>query len=170
MMYKVLGSVLVILTCGGFGFSIAASHRKVVRLLNSFIAAISFMRCELQYRCTALPELCAKTAAMLPDMIGKFFRNLSNELESQICPDIKSCTMNALSKTEDIPVAIGDCIMTMANTLGCFDLNGQLEGLARAERQAQNVLEKLTFDLDKRLRSYQTLGLCAGTALAILLV
>lgn len=170
MMYKVMGSLLVILTCGGFGLAIAASHRRVVRLLNSFIAAISYMRCELQYRSTALPELCRKTAAMLPDIIGNFFRNLSCELESQICPDIKCCAMNALSKSEDIPAAVGDCILTLSKTLGCFDLNGQLEGIARAERQAQNALEELMFDLDKRLRSYRTLGLCAGAALAILLV
>ena len=170
MMYKVLGSILVILACGGFGFSIAASHRKVVRLLNSLIAGIAFMRCELQYRCTALPELCNKTATMLPDAIGHFFKKLSNELESQICPDTRSCAINALSKMREIPTAVQDCIITMADTLGCFDLNGQLEGREQAEHQAQYELQKLTFELDKRLRSYKTLGLCAGAALAILLV
>lgn len=170
MMYKVLGSVLVICTCGGVGFSIAASHKKVIRLLNSLIAGIAFMRCELQYRSTALPELCFKTSAMLPDMIGRFFKNLSKELESQICPDPRSCAINALSITNELPVVVQECIITMADTLGRFDLEGQLEGLARTEQQVQNELQKLTFELDKRLRSYQTLGLCAGAALAILLV
>lgn len=170
MMYKIIGSVLVVLTCGGFGFSVAASHRKTVRLLNSLIAGISYMRCELEYRSTPLPELCGKTAAMLPDKVGLFFKKLSDELNSQICPDVKSCALNALSKIRDMPSAIEACIMELSATLGYFDLNGQLEGLAQAESKAQHELEKFTIDLDKRLRSYQTLGLCAGAALAILLV
>lgn len=170
MMYKVIGSILVVAACGGFGLSISASHKRSVRLLNSLIAGIGYMRCELQYRCTALPELCSKAGVMLPDTIGCFFKNLSSELEAQICPDTKSCVISAISKTRELPTSVRNCIITMSDTLGCFDLEGQLEGLAQAEHQAQCELQNLTFDLDKRLRSYQTLSLCAGAALAILLV
>lgn len=170
MMYKFWGAALVVLSCGGFGFTMAAAHRREVRMLNAFIAAISFMRCELQYRCTPLPELCKKTSVMMQNMIGRFFHILSVELESQICPDTRSCALNALSKIKELPRSVQDCIISMADTLGCFDLEGQLQGLSQAEQQAGRILEKLTYEQDKRLRSYQTLGLCAGAALAIILV
>ena len=46
------------------------------------------------------------------------------------------------------------------------------EALKEAERKERNSreLEKMSTDRDQRIRGYQTLGVCAGAALAILFV
>ena len=69
-----------------------------------------------------------------------------------------------------MPDSVNSILLLLSDTLGVFDLNGQLNGLDQAINQANQLLDKLTFDQDRRLRSYQTLALCAGAALAILLV
>ena len=68
------------------------------------------------------------------------------------------------------PRAVRNIILELSDTLGCFNLSGQLDGLVQAVRQAEKALNELTFEQDVRLRRYQTLGLCAGAALAILLM
>ena len=82
----------------------------------------------------------------------------------------KSCCLQALSRVKDMPDSVNSILILLSDTLGRFDLSGQLNGLDYAINQANQLLDKLTFDQDQRLRSYQTLALCAGAALAILLV
>ena len=50
----------------------------------------------------------------------------------------------------------------------CFDLAGQLKSLKALQRACQDALVSLERDKDVRMRNYQTLGLCAGAALAII--
>ena len=69
-----------------------------------------------------------------------------------------------------MPDSVNSILLTLSDTLGAFDLNGQLSGMDQAIDHANQLLDKLTFNQDQRLRSYQTLALCAGAALAILLV
>lgn len=61
-------------------------------------------------------------------------------------------------------------LLVLGRTLGRFDLEGQLKGIDGISREAAAELDRLTKNQDARLRSYQTLGLCAGAALAILLL
>ena len=57
MYMKLLGAVLIITGCGGFGFRLAANHRKEETTLRKFVSILDYMQCELQYRYTALPDL-----------------------------------------------------------------------------------------------------------------
>ena len=76
----------------------------------------------------------------------------------------------ALSSVEDIPKHTREALADMGKTLGRFDLSGQLKGLEQVRASCRAELESLRSNREPQLRSYQTLGLCAGAALAILLV
>ena len=69
-----------------------------------------------------------------------------------------------------IPDSLREELKLMGKTLGRFDLDGQLRGLESVKDDCIRALEKLSDNRDVRLRSYETLGLCAGAALAILLI
>ena len=170
MIYKIIGFMFVVLACGGFGFSMVITHKKEVQLLHNMLSAVSYMHCELECRQTPLPDLCQKVSAFSQNRIGRFFSVLADELQNQIFPDPKSCTRNALLKMKGFPDSVCECIMKLADTLGVFSLSGQLQEFSRTEQLLQQQLDKLTFEQDIRLRNYQTLGLCAGAAIAILLV
>jgi hypothetical protein len=58
----------------------------------------------------------------------------------------------------------------LGQSLGRFDLPGQLRGLERAIRETELVLRTVREGAPERRRSWQTLGLCVGAALAILLI
>ena len=58
----------------------------------------------------------------------------------------------------------------LGESLGRFDLPGQLKGLEAVRRKCLMELEALGRNRTERLRCYQTLGLCAGAALVILFI
>jgi hypothetical protein len=58
----------------------------------------------------------------------------------------------------------------LGNNLGRFDIDGQVTELQRIRTNCERTLLELSNNKSNRLRSYQTLGLCAGAAIAILFV
>ena len=167
---RLVGAALVFLGCGYFGFSTATNHKQEERMLRQLITAINYMECELQYRLTPLPQLMEQTAKEVGGIAGAVFGALSIELENQISPDVSCCMETVLRKQRGIPQHGQEVLYTLGTCLGRFDLQGQLKELEAVRAQCQGQLKLLETDRDTRLRSYQTLGLCAGAALAILLL
>lgn len=170
MSFKILGAVLVIASCGGFGFIVAATHKREERSLRQMITALEHMRCELQYHLTPLPELCRQAATQSGGAVRAVFSNLATELENQISPDVERCMRAALCKVKDIPKLTYDAMTQLGRSLGRFDIDGQLIGLEAVKQTCGRGVESLSQNREIRLRSYQTLGLCAGAALAILFI
>ena len=170
MVLKILGVILVVAGCGGVGFRIAANHQQEERALRQLIGILDYMACELQYRLTPLPALCRQAAAEFRQIPGKVFLELALEMEAQVSPDMVSCMDAVLKRNRDIPSVTCSALELLGRSIGRFDLEGQLNGLEAVRQECRRNLSLLSNDRDIRLRSYQTLGLCAGAALAILFV
>lgn len=165
-----IGALLVIACCGGVGFSMALHYKRELDGLRQLIGALDFMSCELQYRLTPLPELCRKTAELCAGSIKAVFLALAVELESQISPDVASCMTAARGKIPELPQKTSASLETLGHSLGLFDLEGQLKGLEAVRAACERELGTLEENKVQRIRSYQTLGLCAGAAVAILFI
>lgn len=161
---------MVVIGCGGLGFLIAASHRREVRTLRNLISALDYMECELQYRMTSLPELCRQTAMMLNGPLKAAFSALAAELDNQISPNVELCMHAVLRNTRDLPKLTKEILIKMGSSLGHFGLEGQLQGLDAVRSESRRILDIYSKNQDIRLRSYQTLGICAGAAIAILFI
>lgn len=169
MSYKWIGAVLVIVGCGGFGFAMAAAHRREVQLLRQLHRGLQFMESELKYRLTPLPELCRQTGKEMGGVLRQIFFILARELDSRTLPDPGDCMAWAIKSTrENLPVSLRRLLTRLGRSLGRFDLSGQLRGLEALSAACEEELSQLNQNKDIRLRNYQTLGLCAGVALAIL--
>lgn len=169
MEYKWIGALLIILGCGGFGFSLAAAHRREENTLRQLIGALDYMECELQFRLTPLPDLCRQAGREGSGPVAQVLLRLSQELDCQISPDVASCMQAALSSIE-VPSHTARNLELLGASLGRFDMNGQLKGLESVRASCRRDLEALETNRDARLRSYQTLGLCTGAALAIIFI
>ena len=170
MNYKWIGAALIVLGCGGFGFLVAAASKREEKHLRELMEAIEFMIAELKYRMTPLPELISRAAEYTTGTLWQVFSALDRELVGQIAPNAEACMRAALSKTDAVPVLTGNMLRLFCRSLGKFDLNGQISGLTLVKEACKENLNKLSKDRTERLRSYRTLGICAGIALAILLV
>lgn len=169
-MIKLLGVVLVIAACGGVGFMIAASYRREERSLKLLIKILNYMECELKCRLTPLPELCRMVASEFPQQPGRIFAQLANEMQMQLFPDAQTCMSSVLSRSTELTPLTRRELIQLGRSIGKFDLDGQLKGMELVRMECNSHLTQLMENRDNRLRSYQTLGLCAGAALAILLI
>ena len=167
-MMKLLGAVMILLSCGGIGFSISTAHRHQEQTLQQLIRILEHMSCDLQFRMTSLPELCRSASEACTGSIGGVFQGLALELEAQVTPDAAACMNAVLAKSTGLPDKVSKCLLQLGDTLGRFDLTGQLQGLESVREIAQFELEQLRCNQDVRLRSYRTLGFCAGIALVVL--
>ena len=170
MSMKWIGAILVIAGCGGVGFSMAAAFKREEWALRSLVSALEYMSCELQFRLTPLPDLCRGAGKSCRGIVGSVLTELAGELENQISPDPDSCMYAALSRAEYLPKRTAEALRMLGTSLGRFDLQGQLQGLEQVRSHCHRELERITAGRDQRIRSYQTLGICAGAALAILFV
>lgn len=170
MIIKTIGAILIIAACGCFGFLTTASHRRSAKLMRQLLSAIDNISQELRYRMCSLPDAFHNTAQYYSGTIGAFFNTLANELEKQVAPDIICCVDAALAQTRDVPDIVKKGLLLLGKALGRFDLEGQLKGLDAVYEECSSILEAFIDNQDIRLRSYQTLALCAGAAIVILFI
>ena len=169
-MLKLLGALFVVFGCGSAGFALAQSYRKEEAALSQLIHALKWMSWELSYRMPALGNLCSGVSEQCQGALSQLFSNLSLELQQQITPDAAVCMLAAILKTPRRPSMARKQLLLLGQTLGRFDLQGQLSGLSACEAQCQRELDNIRCNSQLRLRNYQTLGLCAGIGLVILLL
>lgn len=170
MILKLIGAVFVVVGCGGIGFRIAANHRFEEINLRQLIGVLDYMECELQYRMTPLPELCRQASKEFSGLVGSVFQELSVEIDAQNSTDLEMCMSVVLEKVRKLPPLTREELLSLGRSIGRFDLEGQLKGFEAVRQECRRQVETLSYNRDARLRSYQTLGICAGAALAILFV
>jgi len=170
MGYKWVGAILIVAGCSGYGFAIAAGKRREERLLLQLMGILQFMEADLKYRLTPLPELCKTAAGETKGLLRIVFMNLYRELSWQKLPDAGSCMYAAIQRSGEIPKKVRRLLVQLGHTLGRFDLPGQLDGIHAVRMRCEEALAVIRKNRDERLRSYQTLGVCAGAALAVILI
>lgn len=168
MQIKWLGAMFVIVSCGGFGFSIAYRQRQEENSLRSIIRMLQNMRWELQYKLTPLPALCHQAANDVGGSIKNVIEAFALELEQQILPNVSCCMQAAVQKNSHLSSNLRSLLQLLGQSLGKYDLASQVQGLEAVEKACKTALDELSQNRNMRLRNYQTLGLCAGIALAIL--
>lgn len=167
---KIIGAVLIVCGCGGFGFTVTAAYRREESGLRQLLSVLDFMQCELQYRLTPLPDLCRQAGNQGRNPVNCFFGILAEELEKQVLPDVESCFRASLCRSTRLPSKTEKALTVLGSSMGRFDVEGQIRDLEGVRAYCRSELRIMAENRDTRLRSYQTLGLCAGAALAILFV
>lgn len=170
MTIRILGAIFIILGCGSVGTILTLRHRTEERTLRQLITLLDTMECELQYHLASLPELCRHAADNCSGVLKVIFHDLATELDKQVSPNASVCMKVVLSRTQDVPKLTYVALEFLGKSLGIFDMNGQVKELIAVRNECRRILDVHTINQHTRLRCYQTLSLCAGAAIAILLV
>ena len=170
MTYKWIGAALVIAACSGFGFTMASAHMKNEKQLRQMLLVLEDMECLLQYKLMPLPELCRSAANRINGPVRSLIQLFSQELERQIAPDVPTCMSAALSQCQNLNGNVRYLFSELGHSLGSFDLAGQVKSLEYVKNNCYIVLKHMESNRELRIKCYQTLGICAGVALAIILI
>lgn len=161
---------MIVAGCGGVGFSMALNYKREISSLRMMVRALDYLYCELECRLTPLPQACRLAGEICTGGVRRLFQDLAAELESQVAPDAQCCVRRVISGNSYVPGITAELFSRLGDTLGIFHLEGQLRGLHTVQKECAVKMEELEANRNQRVRSYQTLGLCAGAALAILFV
>lgn len=170
MSIKWLGVIFVIGSCAGVGFSAAMAYETQEKTLYQLMRILDCMSCELQYKLLPLPELCRQASGECGGTVRRVLSALAGELERQMEPDVQSCMRIVLEKERMPARRIRRLFLMLGHSLGNFDLTGQLRGLEEVRTACERELTPLAQQKQNAIRSYRTLGICAGIAIAILLL
>ena len=170
MNYKLIGAICIVVGCGSCGFLMASHYLANIRMLQNLVSVLDYMESEMQYRATPLPVLCRQAAEQVKGKVQQIFLMLADELDAQVSPDVRICMASTLDRLGDLWCPLVFILTELSNSLGKFDMNGQLRAMDHARSQCREKLNQLQQGKENRLRSYQTLGICAGAAIAILFV
>lgn len=170
MILRIIGAVFIFASCLGLGLYIAANTRREIKYLKSLVNAQEFMICELQHKAPALADLSRRTAQECYGRLRDVFLNLADELESNFFTDATQAMDKILRNVSDIPSYTQNALHRIGNSLGYFDMDGQVQRMQSVLEACRLYLQQLMRNSDSRIRQYQTLGLCAGAALIILLI
>lgn len=169
MMLRFAGAALLMAGCGGFGYTLTAAYRRELRQLRALLQGVQEMEWELKYRLTELPGLCRVGASAAGGELRVLLRELADRLDSCAVSEISGC-LNGLLEKRDFPPTVDKNLRLLGQSLGRFDLEGQVEGLRAVQHRCRQDLQVLEENSLQRQRSCRTLALCAGAALAILLL
>lgn len=170
MSWRLLGAVMIVVSCGIIGYLSAIRYKQTILTLQQLMNALNIMECELLYRLMPLPELLLKVSQTNTGLIGMVCKQLIQELESQISPNVSRCMGVTLEKIKGLPDCTAELLKELGQSLGKYHLEGQLLGIAAVRKKCQGKIEAMEKDQDGRLRRYQMFGLCAGAVIVILLI
>lgn len=166
---KWIGAAMILCGCTAAGCCMALGHKYAEFCLNQLLRALEYMIRELQYRSPVLPELLIRGGEAARGAISEVLRR-AGEILMEHRAATPSESMILAAETVSIPREAGALLELLSAGLGAFDLQGQLQGICEVRDECKNTLAILREGREQRLRSYQTLGLCAGAALAIILL
>lgn len=170
MQLRWMGAIMVMAGCGAFGFKMAQDYLREIYALRQLNALLEYMENELRFHLTPLPELVLAAAQRSGGKLRPVFTELAALLECNSNIDAAGCMDSVLQNHPQIPKRAAAVLAQLGVSLGAFDLDGQLGGLESAKFSCDGELKVLEQEKKQHVRNYQILGLCAGAALAILLL
>ena len=169
MMIRILGAMLTVLAGGLYAMHITKEHRQKEAYLEELLLILEHFTWELQTNLSPLSTCCTAAARCVRGKMGDFFLLLAEQLHRADAPTPSAC-MRSILELEPIPSPVRDRLGQLGDTLGRYDLSGQIGGLQALQELCRRDLQALAGERQKTVKSCQALGLCTGAALAILLL
>ena len=116
-------------------------------------------------------ELLAQAGAQTEGAVGAVFSRCAAELRRRTST-VQFAMQTALSHTPGLalPQSAQRALLALSASLGKFDVDGQCRAIDLAAACVGEALEDVEQASRARCRSYRTLGVCAGLAIAVILL
>lgn len=145
--------------------------RQEERLLRQITRALELMQCEIQSRLTPTKELFALAAGVCSGSLRDIFSAAAQRIAMQEDVDvgkIMDCVL--VRHGARLPISCICRLRELGEILGAYEVNEQTQALEALVGRVNGSAEELLRGKAERCRSYEVMGVCAGCALAIILL
>ena len=171
-MLKLLGIACIVLGAGAVGFGCARRLRRQAQQLADLQTALCLMKSELLCRMTPLPELLENAGKSVGSVVGRLFRRMAEQMRQDLYASPQALftqTLRELSSL-NLPPQAEQALLGLFLALGQFDAEGQCRSIDLASARLREQTEILEKSRIAQSRSYRTIGICAGFAIAVILL
>lgn len=167
----IIGSLLLIITCGALGLWLADRARRRPSELRSCLVALSLLDTEIFWGATPLPEAFSRIASRMSEPWRGFFLELQMRIErgegawAAWKATVAKQTQLFCLKPEDWLV-----ILDVGKGLGRSDRGEQHKQLELAQRHLVQAREQAVSWSEKQAKMWSYLGFLVGFAVVVFLI
>lgn len=165
---KYIGLLFIVVSASSVGIQMAANLNRRCEMIRQFIYSLQVLRNEILVCGTYLPQAFALMAASVTTPLAEIYETIAKQMEKNRWLTPYDVTREVVDGSWD--GEISRMILSLSQKLGKYDLQAQTAGIDAAAKEAEQYLQVLECEKRLKSRTYRTLGLCAGLAVAILLV
>lgn len=170
MTLRLIGALVICLGSSCLGFSAAGSVKRSAKTLRQLKQALEMMRCEVSYTLTPIARICEIICSSSEGEVRCLFEKLT-DVYSRPLPEnedwAKKLTASCL---KSIPAQPQDAMTELISSFGRFGAAEQLRLIDLTLEKLCAAAEQQEAEKQQRCRCYQSLGICTGLAVAILVL
>lgn len=173
MWIKLCGAILVLISCGGIGFSVAGEMEKRIHQLQELRAIFLLQRGEIRYRHASLPEAFQSASGRCSKTFFPFFDGIYRALEDKVWDSFEMAYSEVEAKTLQqtaLNLEDRDKLKQFARMVGDMDIKMQLDALDWYLEQSDQVLSELLPVAAKKEKVIKCIGVLTGIFLVVLLM
>ena len=169
---KLIGVVFIVISAGTVGFRLARQLRLRCTMLRQLQSALHVLKNEIAFCATPVPRAFAKMAASLEGALAELFARASGAMDKRCWLTPSSAMEYAMQEVPGFEQGdkVRDILLELAGKLGQYDLDSQIQGIGLAMTQLDEERQAAERERSVKSKTYETLGVCAGLAVAILLL
>lgn len=165
---KLAGVIFILASAWSVGCRFSSAMRSRCELVKRFMDALQILRNELSFLGTPLSDAFRAVAASSVGYWGQVFEDMASRMERERWLTPATAAEEAVASIKDEPAS--HIMVELAAKLGSYDLEAQLCGIDCALDTARSLLRELEEEKKIRSKTYKTLSICTGAAIAILLI
>jgi len=170
MILKILGSLIVFISCSLLGYSHARTYAKRPEELKVLQTLLQIFENEISFLSNILREAFQKVYSCTDSSVAVFFKATIENLDDGLCASeawTKAVREN-ISKT-NLNSEDENIIISFGKMLGSSDLEGQIKNIRLTVNQLKIQEQKAEELRSKNERMFKNLGVLGGLAIIILL-
>ena len=171
-MLKVLGSILIVLTCGFLGLERARGFSARIEQLRQLNAGLKMLETEIVYGATPLPQALNRVGKQLSGPVAVFFQAVARQLRENAARGAMAAWEKGLAEldqTGGLRAGDREILRSLGPMLGNSGAADQVKNLELTrqllEQQSLAALE----ENNRQGRMWRTLGFLMGITLVLLL-
>ncbi len=172
MIFKLLGSMLIVTSSTFIGNSIAQKYIKRAKEIRIFQVGLQMLETEVAFSLNNLPDALNKIGASIPEDVGRVFKYTSDLLSKRTGISAQEAWSSSISNFDthlNLDRDDKEILIAFGNSLGSSDKENQIKNIHLTCTKL-SIQEKKAEELKlKNVKLYKNLGVLAGVLLVLIL-
>jgi len=171
MMFRVIGGVLVCVSCAILGLYVGDKGLRRAALISGLKHTLLMLKSEIEYALYPLPQALEKVAERADKPFAEFYTAVASQLAAKEMPLAKAWT-TSIALLEQTPLHNEDLLAleSVGRALGSIDVAVQTSAIDLTIVELEHKIKRLDEENAKNVKMYRGLGILGGLLITVVLL